>query len=257
MSTKRRHDHDLECPIKNKKQRSDSFNGCFSFCIYNNALYDASKTNNYFEKRYLDGLLTNIKKIDCLDRDWSLIIYADSNLQHYYSNFHKKQFIDLLMDYDIDIEIHWVVNKYMKYTAFALERFRPISNPVYSIVVVRDVDQLITSLDVSYINELIDSDQHDTLCYRTSNMAFICGGGGFATKKTGQTYIDIEETRHMYVHEYITKHYEDGIGYEEFWMTMNHKHKKINLGAINVITTVCHGGAWYVGNNAVFTLPYF
>ena len=266
MNTKRSHGHDLDCPIIRKKMRTgagakidakadETFTGCFSFCIYNNALYDMDDKCNYFEKRYLVGLLYNIKKINALSRKWTIIVYADHNLQHYYSSLHKKQFVSLLLEHD-NIEIHWVVNKYIKHTAFALERYRAISNPKYSIVVVRDVDQLITSLDISNINHLIDSDRYDTLCYRTLSMTFICGGGGFATKKTGQTYIDDEELRHTHLPRYINNYYQDGVGYEEYWITLNHTHKKINLGVVNTVITKFNNGGWYVGDNAIFMLPY-
>ncbi len=255
MTNKRRHDYDSDSEPETKKVQCIRPRKCFSFCIFNNSMYDSSYTNKSFEKRYVDGLINNIRTINNIKQQWSIVIYVDILLKGYYSNYHKLYLQDVF-DHP-NITIIYSVNKYRRTHGFALERFRPISSTKYDVVVVRDVDQLITRHDISIIQKFIDS-EHDSLFYKCKN-SYCCIGGGFATKITGQSYIEIEEYRHS-MKSYLKMYPEpedNGLGFEEHYIDNALSNKFLCFGKIRTVTVRFINDNWYLDNKLLFGCPNY
>ncbi len=215
---------------------------------------ELSTNKEYFEKRYLNGLINNLQYISNNYSDWKIVVYIDNNLEKYYSTFHKSLIIDLLSK--IKLEITLVYTKNMMYPiTYALERYRALSLK-YDILAVRDCDQEITKSDFDLINDFIKSD-YDTMLYKSRQMTFSCLGGGFTTKKScPDIFSDItfHQYKYKYIDEYISQT-ETTMGYDEFFITICIDCNLFDVGKKLLHSLNFRKGSWYDRGKAVFILP--
>ncbi len=223
---------------------------CFSFCIFNNAMYNKKSTNKVFEQRYLNGLLKNIETIRKLNDNWNVVVYIDKLLDSYFSDFHYSTLNDLLC-YN-NVTLIWTTNDYKKPIGFALERYLILSDKSYNLVAIRDVDQILTPYDIELLNSFSISTD-DSMLYRSSaSKAWYCMGGGFATKKTGQSFI--LKSGRFQMDRYL-KGCPNGLGYEEYYMDKAFTNSNISLGKERIVLTEFRNNKWYSGKTLLFGKP--
>jgi hypothetical protein len=165
----------------------------FSFC-----LFDGSKDpDNLPFNMYLNGFLQNCEVIKYHFPDFKIVLYVDQEIkktieQNYYINTNPL------------IKINFFDNDTGIQNAAVYYRYNILTEP-FEIAIIRDIDQVLTELDIVTLKNWINDHNSNYLFYlykssHCKNNSFdgICGGG-FATKNNHITALvnSDETTKHI------------------------------------------------------------
>lgn len=146
----------------------------FSFSLFDYGDYEHIKPS-YIQKFqfYVDGFKRNSDIIHENFPDFKIVLYADVKLKG-------------RLDFSQDIDIIWIEYPNEFFTSMASIRYHILYDRPYDVVIIRDVDQIISSVDVTTIKDWLDSDSQ-MLLYTFHPYNSVCEfegicGGGFATK---------------------------------------------------------------------------
>ncbi len=175
-----------------------------SYCLYS-TISPINIWNCHSVKKfhtYLYGLKQNLKFCQKNLPGWTVYLYLSQDLQNDYEILH------IIRDYQNIIKIKLFKQIYYGNEAHihAFERYRVLWDTNVQLAVIRDIDQLLTLLDFSFIVAFELSNKR-YLIYRETNMDLLAMGGGFTAKLTLRKKIGTEPVTH--IHYGLAKNFDE------------------------------------------------
>lgn len=204
-----------------------------SYCLYSTISPTNIWNRHAVEKfhTYLYGLKQNLKFCRKNLLGWTVYLYLSEDLQNDYEVMHILRGYQDIIKIKLFKQIYYGNNAHIH----AFERYRVLWDTNVQLAVIRDIDQLLTLLDFSFIVAFEQSNKR-YLIYREINMDLLAMGGGFTAKLT---------LRKQTGHEHLITHIHYGLAkdYDAFTNSMidllygmgDHEYGCMSQDTINVM----------------------